>query len=93
MDHQLQRIGVALRARRIELGLSQEELSDTTGLDRKRISNIERGVPGRSSILTEVANALGMDLVALPREDPRAASARYEADNYDATRRRGRNQP
>ncbi|OAI44278.1 XRE family transcriptional regulator [Rhizomicrobium sp. SCGC AG-212-E05] len=32
-----------LRARRTELGLSQEELADKAGLDRTYISSLERG--------------------------------------------------
>lgn len=39
----LLRFGEALRARRLALGLSQEELADRCGLDRTYISGIERG--------------------------------------------------
>lgn len=35
--------GVAARARREHLGLSQEDLEDRSGLDRTYISGIERG--------------------------------------------------
>lgn len=38
------RFGVAIRKRRQELNISQEELADRAGLHRTYISDIERGV-------------------------------------------------
>ncbi|RZU63615.1 helix-turn-helix domain-containing protein [Zhihengliuella halotolerans] len=87
MSEQLRRVGASMRARRIELGLSQVEFCEQLGIDRSRISAIERGVPGRSAILAEVADALGMDLFALPREDRRAASVRAEDVEAASNRR------
>lgn len=84
---QLERLGALFRQRRLEKGLSQEKFSSMLGLSRTRISAIERGVPGQSSILAEVADALGLDLVALPRESAEAAVARSRADAVRARRR------
>lgn len=93
MNLQLTRIGTALRNRRIALGHTQEDLSALTGIDRTRLSAIERGIPGRSTLLTEVADALGMDLLALPREDRRAASFRHEVAETDPRRRVNKREP
>lgn len=40
---QLQRLGDAIRARRKELGFSQEAFADVVGLDRGYMGGIERG--------------------------------------------------
>ncbi|MFQ5801330.1 MAG: helix-turn-helix domain-containing protein [Candidatus Methylomirabilales bacterium] len=40
---ELIRFGKAVRARRLALGLSQEELADRAGLDRTYVSGVERG--------------------------------------------------
>jgi len=39
----LARFGQRVRARRLELGLSQEDLAAESGLDRTYVSGIERG--------------------------------------------------
>ena len=38
------RLGESIRARRLELGISQEELGEIVHLDRTYISGVERGV-------------------------------------------------
>jgi len=43
-DPQLRALGEAVRKRRLELGVSQEELSFRSDLDRTYISGVERGV-------------------------------------------------
>lgn len=62
----LLRFGEALRSRRLEAGLSQEELADRCGLDRTYISGIERG---RRNVglrnLGSIAKALGVTVSEL----------------------------
>lgn len=54
-----QAFGVAVRARRERLGLSQESLSFESGLDRTYISGVERGVRNPTvRTLLVIANAL-----------------------------------
>jgi transcriptional regulator with XRE-family HTH domain len=42
-DRDLVRLGAAVRARRLELGLSQEALADFAEIDRSHMGKIERG--------------------------------------------------
>lgn len=42
-DHDLVRLGAAVRARRTALGLSQEALADFAQIDRSHMGKIERG--------------------------------------------------
>jgi transcriptional regulator with XRE-family HTH domain len=42
-DKRLVKLGEAIRARRKELHLSQEELADYAGIDRSHMGKIERG--------------------------------------------------
>jgi len=42
-EGQLKVLGEAVRARRKALGLSQEALADTAGIDRSHMGKIERG--------------------------------------------------
>ena len=42
-DRDLVRLGAAVRARRLELGLSQEALADFAQIDRSHMGKIERG--------------------------------------------------
>jgi transcriptional regulator with XRE-family HTH domain len=42
-DEDLLRFGAAVRARRQELGLSQEALADHAGVDRSHMGKLERG--------------------------------------------------
>lgn len=61
-------LGQSIRARRIEMGLSQEELAEQLGIARKRISSIETGKLGTVSSLLEITEALGLNVLAAPRE-------------------------
>jgi len=59
--------GAAVKARRIELGMSQQELA--TAIDGKQatVSDIENGKAGaRSATLVELAHALGCRIVFNP---------------------------
>lgn len=42
-DQSLVRLGIAIRKRRMSLGLSQEALADLSGIDRSHMGKIERG--------------------------------------------------
>jgi len=50
MQRELTRLGRAIRLRRGELGLSQEELAHACGFDRTYISMLERGVRNPSLV-------------------------------------------
>lgn len=59
----ISRIGDALRARRIELGFSQESFADSIGMHRAYYSSIERG--GRNvTLLTLLRIVQGLKLRA-----------------------------
>lgn len=62
----LKRFGVAVKARRDELTLSQEELAERADLHRTYISGIEQGRRNLSLLnIVKLAQALGMDPAAL----------------------------
>jgi DNA-binding XRE family transcriptional regulator len=61
-------LGNALRARRRELGLSQEEISSVIGVNRRVIGELERGKgTAQLQIAMEAARALGLDIELEPR--------------------------
>ncbi len=61
-----QRFGLAIRQRRQELGISQEELSFQAGLHRTYISDIERGSRNPSlENIEKLAKALRISVSAL----------------------------
>jgi HTH-type transcriptional regulator/antitoxin HipB len=56
-------LGNALRARRRELGLAQEEISGVVGVNRRVIGELERGKGTvQLQIAMEVARVLGLDI-------------------------------
>ena len=58
-----------VRARRRELGLSQEELADVIGVHRAFVSQFERGKASvRLDLVLRLVQALGMDIEIRPRE-------------------------
>jgi transcriptional regulator with XRE-family HTH domain len=59
-------LGQAIRAARLERGVSQEELAERAAIDRSYLSSIERGAqnPGIVSLL-RVVNALEMTATEL----------------------------
>jgi HTH-type transcriptional regulator/antitoxin HipB len=62
-------LGNTLRARRRELGLTQEEISSVIGVNRRVVGELERGKGTvRLQIAMEVARALGMDIELEPRD-------------------------
>ena len=59
-------LGLALRQRRIAIGVSQERLGELSGLDRTYISGIERGVRNPTiDSLSRIAEALECELSEL----------------------------
>jgi HTH-type transcriptional regulator / antitoxin HipB len=61
-------LGNALRARRRELGLAQEEISSVIGVNRRVIGELERGKGTvQLQIAMEAARVLGLDIELAPR--------------------------
>lgn len=55
--------GSQLRARRRELGISQQRLADVIGVNRRVVGEIERGKgTARLQIALSMAQALGLDI-------------------------------
>ena len=69
-------LGLAVRGRRRELGLSQADLATASGVSRKWLSEFEQGKPTvELGILLRVLHALQMELTVAPltEEDPQQA--------------------
>jgi transcriptional regulator with XRE-family HTH domain len=64
----LEDIGRALRNRRTTLGVSQDRLSESSGITQARISGIERGANARIATLVSLSRSLGMEFVLVPRD-------------------------
>ncbi len=59
----LRTLGVHIRSRRRELGLTQEDLSSLSGLSKISVTNIERGLTGTTlNTLLKLAGALKMSI-------------------------------
>lgn len=59
-----------LRARRYQLGISQEDLAAQVGLSQSQVSDMERGaVSPTLATLNLIAKALKVKLVAVPDDD------------------------
>jgi HTH-type transcriptional regulator/antitoxin HipB len=57
-----------LRRRRAELKLSQEQVAEVSGLNRRVIGELERGtISPRFMTVLAIANALGLDVELRPR--------------------------
>jgi HTH-type transcriptional regulator/antitoxin HipB len=68
IDHPSQ-LAVALRARRAELQITQDEVAEVTGLNRRVIGELERGmISPRFATVLAIANALGLDVELRARE-------------------------
>lgn len=64
-----QAFGLAVRARRTKLGLSQDELANRTGLHRTYVGSVERGQRNVSLVnIVALAAGLGMSASKLMRE-------------------------
>ncbi|WP_431981595.1 helix-turn-helix transcriptional regulator [Streptomyces qinglanensis] len=63
------RVGTRIRAARLHANLSQEDVAEQVGLDRKTIYRIELGTIGaRLDWLVEISHAVGAELADLVRE-------------------------
>jgi transcriptional regulator with XRE-family HTH domain len=71
------RLGDAIRARRRELGVSQEALADQIGMDRTYLSGIERGERNPSyTNLLRIAASLRLPLSELQADAERRAGGK-----------------
>lgn len=74
-DPYLDILGQRIRARRGELGMSQEGLAHAAGLDRSYVGRIERGEHNLTFVtLVRLARAMRCDVAALTVDLPRSAS-------------------
>jgi transcriptional regulator with XRE-family HTH domain len=65
-DPYLDILGQRIRARRSEMGLSQEGLAHAAGLDRSYVGRIERGEHNLTFVaLVRLCRAMGCDVAAL----------------------------
>ena len=65
-EGRLRKLGTAIRAARLERGLSQEALADAAGIDRSHMGKIERGERNVSVLnVARVAAALNLSLASL----------------------------
>lgn len=65
-EHALAVLGSNIRARRKELSLTQEELSDLAGLDRSYMGGVERGERNITVLtLCKICRALACDPAAV----------------------------
>jgi HTH-type transcriptional regulator / antitoxin HipB len=61
-------LGAAIRARRVELELTQEELADVARVSLRFVSELERGKESAQFAgIRRVLGALGLDLFVRPR--------------------------
>lgn len=69
----LEELGIRIRARRKELGWTQEELAANAGLDRSYVGGIERGERNITfTVLCEIASSFGWDVAKLTYGLPEA---------------------
>lgn len=65
-EHALSRLGDAIRARRQELGMSQEVLADAAGINRTHMGEVERGKRNISFMgVVKIAKAMGTTAAAI----------------------------
>lgn len=61
-------IGQRIKKTRAELGMTQQDLADKTGLTQPTLSELERGDSASSSYLPAIAAALGVSALWLQKE-------------------------
>ncbi len=71
MDPYLDILGKRIRAKRRELGMSQEGLAHEAGLDRSYVGRIERGEHNLTFVsLVRICRAMGCDVAAITNGIP-----------------------
>lgn len=66
MDPYLDILGQRIRAKRTELGMSQEGLANEAGLDRSYVGRIERGEHNLTFVsLVRLCRAMGCDVATI----------------------------
>lgn len=84
MAAERKRIGTQISEARRDAGLSQEQLSDMTGLSRSDISRIENGVRNVTmDSLTKIAHALGCEMWTLRRKMSSDGMVNYDRQYVD----------
>lgn len=82
-------LGERVKARRMELGITQKELGDLVGVSQNSITKIENG--GNTTFITELASALGVDVMWLSTGASEHKSAQkvieQSLDNYFSNER------
>ncbi len=63
-------LGAQLRARRGLLGLTQEEVADLAGTTQRTVSQVEAGKAAGVALYFAVADVLGLQVRASPRQPP-----------------------
>jgi transcriptional regulator with XRE-family HTH domain len=65
-----QQIGTAIRVRRKQLGMTQQDVAEITGLQRQTISRVETGNEAVTfSTVARIAAVVGLNLGVTPRYD------------------------
>ncbi len=65
-----QQIGTAIRVRRKQLGMTQQDVAEITGLQRQTISRVETGNEAVTfSTVVRIAAVVGLNLGVTPRYD------------------------
>ena len=63
-------IGAIIRARRKQLGMTQQDVADITRLQRQTIGRVETGNAAVAlATVAHVAAVVGLDLIVMPRYD------------------------
>lgn len=69
MLESIKHLGVILKKKRLQEGLSQRALSAKTGIPQNHLSKIENGeVNLQASTLIEISRTLSLELMLVPRE-------------------------
>ena len=69
VDHVAAALGASIRARRRELEITQQDLSDLAGVAVRSIHEIERGKPTiRLAVIVAALDALGLTLQASKKQ-------------------------
>jgi transcriptional regulator with XRE-family HTH domain len=90
----LEELGTALRARRIEAGLTQDELADRADVSIGALKNLETGSGANLTTLVKTVRALGREdwLAALAPKAPQVSPMQLYRERQGHARQRVRRQ-